>query len=388
MKIHTLSITFVSLFLLFTNLLLSQNHSIINVGESYTLDSKIMEEKRTIIVHLPSGYKKSSSTYPVLYITDGGTHINHTSGMIDYLSKFRLMPEMIVVGVVSTDRNRDLRPTPIEKQREGVILGADRFLNFFEKEVIPMVDQNFRTLPYKVFSGTSYGGLFGINAFITKPEIFDAIIAISPSLYWDNQIMLKKASILFSKGKAKGNLYLTIANEEPMMTEPYKDFVSILKDNPTNEVQWGAKTFMDETHNTTVLIGQYYAIKEIFKEWNIPEGEPQNLTQLLTRYTKISKQLKKEVILPQDRASGYGGWLMYLNRIDEAAELFKWVTINYPESSNAFNMLGQAEEKAGKFIKAKNNYEIALQISKERNPSESKSILNNLNRVANIIEKK
>ena len=375
-------------FLIFTHLAFSQDQTFLNTGESFTFDSKIMGEKRTIVVHLPSGYEKNKSSYPVLYITDGEIHTTHTSGTVDYLAKFRLIPEMIVVGVVNTDRNRDLRPTPIDKQQEGIIEGADRFLNFISEEVIPMIDNNYRTLSYKIFSGTSYGGLFGINAFLTRPNIFDAIIAISPSLYWDNQIMQKKANSLFSEKKVNGNLYITIAKEQPIMIESFNNFLSVLKNNPTNKVKWGAKIFKEETHNTTVLIGQYYAIREIFKEWNIPEDQPQNLTQLLTRYSKMSKQLGTEIILPEDRANGYGTWLMYLNRLDEADELFNWNTINYPKSSNAFNMLGQIKEKAGKYTEAKRNYEKALQISKERNSSESETIKLNLNRINDIIEKK
>jgi predicted alpha/beta superfamily hydrolase len=376
------------LFLFLTNLSLSQNESILNLGESHTFDSKVMSEKRTIIVHLPSGYEKTKVSYPVLYITDGEIHTTHTRGTVDYLAKFRLIPEMIVVGVVNTDRDRDLRPTPIDKQEDGVIKGADRFLKFFSDEVIPMIDKKYRTLPYKVFSGTSYGGLFGINALLTKPKIFDATVAISPSLYWDNQSMQKKANILFSEKKIKGNLYITIANEQPIMIDSFNDFLTLLKNNPSNEVKWASKVFKQETHNTTVLIGQYYAFKEIFKEWNIPEGEPQNLTQLLTRYSKMSKQLGTEIILPEDRVNGYGTWLMYLNRLDEANELFRWNTLNYPKSSNAFNMVGQINEKLGKYNEAKKNYENALRITKKINPSESESIITNLNRVTDIIDKR
>ena len=384
-KTQLLPLTLLSLFLLFTNTTLAQNPSFLNSGKNYTFDSRIMGEERTIIVHVPDSYEKNTNSYPVLYLTDAKAHMTHTIGTVDYFSKFRLMPEMIVVGIVHTNRNRELTPTPINKKDEGVLEGADRLLTFLQEEVKPMIHKKYRTLPYSVFSGTSYGGLFGIHAFLKKPEMFDAIIAISPSLYWDNKIILKEANTLFKKGKAKGNLYLTIANEQPVMTTPFYDFIAILKDNPTNEVGWSAKTFETETHNTTVLIGQYYAFKELFKAWNIPEGVPQNLTQLLHHYDAMSKQLRHEVLLPEDRANGYGNWLLYLNRLDEATELFKWNTVNYPASSNAFYKLGQAEEKARRFMEAKNNYEIALRLSEKHKPSTSQDISMNLNRVLQII---
>ena len=387
MKTQLLSIAYISFILLFTNAVFAQQQPIFNTVEQYTFDSKIMGEQRTILVQVPDSYEKSNNSYPVLFITDAKAHMTHTVGTVDYFSKFRLMPETIVVGIVHTDRNRELRPTPRDKKKDGVIEGADRLLDFFEKEVIPMIHDKYRTLPYNLFSGTSYGGLFGIHAFLTKPKIFDAITAISPSLYWDNQVILKTANALFKKGKAKGNLYLTIANEAPIMTKSFQDFVAILKTNPSNEVNWGSKTFQEETHNTTVLIGQYYAFKEIFKAWDIPEGKPQNLTQLLQRYAKMSAQLKHNVLLPQDRANGYGQWLVYLNRLDEAIELFTWNTANYPTSILAFQKLGEAEERAGRFMAAKKNYETALQLSKDQKSSKSDAIKMHLKRVIEAIHK-
>jgi predicted alpha/beta superfamily hydrolase len=334
--------------LLLSNSLFAKNKSAINSSEKITIESGVMAEKRTIIVHLPVGYDKSTASYPVLYLTDGEVHATHTSGTVDYLSKFRQIPEMIVVGIVNTDRNRDLRPTLAKNKKPATTEGANRFLKFITDEVIPTVDKNYRTLGYKALSGTSYGGLFAVNAFLTKPQVFDAIIAISPSLFWDDHAMHHKAQNLFTAGKANGTLYLTIADEEPIMTDAFNSFVSILEKSPTDDVRWKTKNISDETHNTTVMLGQYYGLKSIFNEWSIPEQEPQNLKQLLSRYNKMSSQLKSQIILPEDRANGYGQWLLYLHRIDEAVELFKWNTKTYPSSVRAYEALKRAEEKAAK----------------------------------------
>ena len=39
--------------------------------------------------------------------------------------------------------------------------------------------------------------------------------------------------------------------------------------------------------------------------------------------------------IPEDRAAGYGQWLQYLNRQDDALALLKWNRKNYPQSLNA-----------------------------------------------------
>tara|TARA_R110002153_G_scaffold274165_1_gene447412 strand:- start:2391 stop:3563 length:1173 start_codon:yes stop_codon:yes gene_type:complete len=373
--------------LLLSNSLIARNKSTINSIEKIAIESNVMAEKRTVIVYLPEGYDKSSESYPVLYLTDGEVHTKHSSGTVDYLSKFRLIPEMIVVGIINTDRNRDLRPTLTRDKKLEIDEGADRFLTFITDEVIQTIEKGYRTLEYKVLSGTSYGGLFAVNAFITKPNVFDAVIAISPSLYWDDQAMLHKAQGLFSAGKAKGTLFLSIAEEQPIMTNAFNSFVSVLEKNPTDNVNWMTKKINDETHNTAVLLGQYYGLRSIFNGWSIPEQAPQNLKQLLSRYKKMSNQLKSQIVLPEDRANGYGQWLMHLNRVDEALELFKWNTKTSPSSTIAYETLGLAEEKTGHLHDAKNSFEIALNISRKNNPSEVIRFELNLKRITDAIGK-
>ena len=82
------------------------------------------------------------------------------------------MPEVILVAVVNTDRTRDLTPTKIA-DRPGETGGADRFLDFFEKELIPAIESRYRTQKFRVFAGHSLGGLFALHALFTRPELFD-----------------------------------------------------------------------------------------------------------------------------------------------------------------------------------------------------------------------
>ena len=100
----------------------------------------------------------------------------------------------------------------------------------------------------------------------------------------------------------------------------------------------------------------------------------------------MSAQLKSKLILPEDRANGYGQWLTYLNRTDEAIELFRWNTQTYPTSLNAFDVLGQAEEQAGNIQGATASFEIALNISKEKNLPALDRFKSTVKRLNNIIE--
>ena len=164
-----------------------------------TLKSTVLGEDRVILVRTPAGYETNKQSYPVLYMTDGDAHIGHTSSTIEFLTRNGRIPEMIVVGVTNTDRTRDLTPAKsTNKNPEGVLQfptagGANNFLKFFETELIPQIEKDFRVQPYRILAGHSFGGLFAIHAMITKPALFNSYVAVSPSLQWENFEALKRA---------------------------------------------------------------------------------------------------------------------------------------------------------------------------------------------------
>ncbi|GAB2928388.1 alpha/beta hydrolase [Rheinheimera gaetbuli] len=342
------------------------------VLQELVIDSAVLGEKRDLVIYLPWRYQNSQERYPVLYLTDGDIQGPHTAGTVDYLAKFEQMPPMIVVGIVNPPetRARDLTVTSAEKQNPNQLENADRFLSFVENEVIPLVKQQYRTLDYQVLSGTSHGGQFAINALVKRPGLFHGVIAISPSLYWNNQQLLGLAEQALKSEQLQGRLYVSIANEEPTMTQPYQRFVDLLARYPSDKLTVASQTFSDETHNTTVLQGQYAALKYLFSEWPIAEGEPKTLADLQAKFASRSKLLKTDIMIPQDKANGYAGWLQYLNRQDDALALMKWSRANYPQSLNAHTALIKAYLHFKMTEDAKAALKDALQTLNELSPEQ------------------
>lgn len=326
--------------------------------EDLVINSKKLGETRNLVVYLPAGYLKSDAHYPVLYITDGDIQGPHTAGTLDYLAKFDQAPQMIVVGIVNPreTRERDLTLTSADKQGPEQLANADLFLAFVEQEVIPEVKARYRTLDYQGLAGTSHGGQFAINALVKRPGLFNGVVAVSPSLYWNNSQLLTLTETALKQGSLQGRLYISIAQEEPTMTEPFANFVALTKRYPNQQLAVTSQTFSNETHNTTALLGQYYGVKYLFDGWAIPET-PQTLADLQAIFATRSSLLKTSMIIPEDRAAGYGQWLQYLNRQDDALALLEWNTENYPHSLNAhtalinaylhFNMEDEAKQALG-----------------------------------------
>jgi predicted alpha/beta superfamily hydrolase len=85
----------------------------IKIGEKFTLHSKVLNEDRPYWVYFPESYKsknQSPEAYPVLYLLDGDALFHTATGVVEFTSRNGndQIPELIIVAVPNTDRNRDL----------------------------------------------------------------------------------------------------------------------------------------------------------------------------------------------------------------------------------------------------------------------------------------
>jgi len=151
----------------------------INIGFKDSIQSCVLNESRNFIVKLPNGYHNGNKSYPVLYRLDGDMNLYlETAGVINRLAySEELVPEMIVVMIENTNRNRDMMPTKtIFFQSEP---GAENFKKFIENELIPHINSAYRTTHEKILCGQSLSAIFTLYYFLTSPDTFDSFIACS-----------------------------------------------------------------------------------------------------------------------------------------------------------------------------------------------------------------
>ncbi|MGE8511236.1 MAG: alpha/beta hydrolase, partial [Chryseobacterium culicis] len=174
----------------------------LTIGEVRTIKSKTLNEDRTLNIYLPQGFDKTKS-YPVIYLLDGSMNEDfiHVTGLVQFFNQMYSMPETIVVGVANVDRKRDFTfHTDLKDlQKDYPTTGhSDKFIAFVEKELKPYVESQFKTTEKYLF-GQSLGGLLATEILLKKPEMFNNYFIISPSLWWDDESLLKQAPQLLSK---------------------------------------------------------------------------------------------------------------------------------------------------------------------------------------------
>jgi predicted alpha/beta superfamily hydrolase len=165
----------VLLFLLFvplaTSAVAQEKDPTIKIGEKFTLHSTVLNEERPYWLYLPESYNsktQSPEAYPVLYLLDGDALFHTATGVVEFMSRNGndQIPELIVVAIPSTNRNRDLTPThslinQIGKESKSLTSsgGADAFLRFLQEELVPRIYASYRTLPFRILAGHSLGGV-------------------------------------------------------------------------------------------------------------------------------------------------------------------------------------------------------------------------------------
>ena len=344
-----------------------------------TLRSAVLGEDRVVLVRTPAGYETNKLSYPVLYMTDGDAHIGHTSSSIEFLFQNGRMPDLIVVGVANTDRTRDLTPSKsTTKNATGQVQfptsgGADNFLKFFETELIPEIEKQYRVQPYRILAGHSLGGLFAIHAMISKPGVFNSYIAVSPSLQWENGEELKRAEdFLKNQKEMRSTLFVSIGNEPGPIGASFDSFKELLSKTSINGFEWQAERMADEDHGSVVLRSHYFGLRKVYEGWQGPRDMKSGavlggLQGAEAHYKKLSDKFGYPIPVPENLINQMGYQFLSDSKPDEAIAVFKTNVERYPASANVYDSLAEAYERQGRIDLAVPLYDKARTLGQQNN---------------------
>ncbi|MEM7051005.1 MAG: alpha/beta hydrolase-fold protein [Acidobacteriota bacterium] len=349
------------------------------IGETATVRSEVLDENRTLMISLPGSYREEGTKrYPVLWVLDAETRFLHTLGTVRSLARTGHIPELIVIGVTNTDRTRDLTPPwkgdPMEgrdQQREAGG-GADNFLEFLTDEAMPGVNKSYRTVPFHILSGHSFGGLFAVHAFSQRPDAYAAVIAISPSLWWDHgRPVDEMIALLDRRPDLAGRLYATLGDEGGDMQAQFKRLTEVLRHRAPASLDWSARILEGEDHGTVPLPTVYGAMRHLFDRWRPPTfAAADGIAGLEQHYTDLSATYGFEIAVPENRVNNLGYAALGDGKVDEAIALFERNVRDYPDSANVYDSLGEGLEAAGRLEEARDNYRRAVSMgSKVQDPN-------------------
>jgi predicted alpha/beta superfamily hydrolase len=219
----------------------NNNDTLIPKGEmegvkAMKFTSAINHHDYVVLVKLPESYNDTlKKTYPVMYALDAQWSFPSLMETQHSLLYDNLVQEMIYVGIAFpqnwfANRNRDFMPTHTDF--DSVSGGAPKFLEMITKEIIPYIDSAYGTdKKNNGLLGSSSGGLFVLYSMFQQPSPFNHFIANNPSLFYDNQVILKMEKAYAEKNHSlNAKLFLTSGEYEEEINPPiFKNLVAQLK---------------------------------------------------------------------------------------------------------------------------------------------------------------
>jgi len=362
----------------------THSDSSIKIGERLVMHSALLKEDRPYLVYLPQSYQNKAfapKKYPVLYILDGDWHFHSASGIVQYLGANTQIPELIVVALPNTQRTRDLTPTHSLKSADGKETpdfassgGGPKFLRFISEELIPKIERQYRTEPFRILVGHSIGGLFAMHAFLQRPQIFQAYVAIDPSLWWDDQSICRQArTALEGTNDLRGTVYISLANNPlpkgatvKALERAGREFAGLLQAHQTDSFRSTMQYFEAEDHGSVPLPSLYYGLRFIFDGYKPPAAVRESAAGVRDHFAKVSARLGFTILPPEAYVNELAwGWLSGEQQTNAAIEFLNLNVVNYPLSPNVHESLAEAYERTGNRNLAAENFRLALKANPE-----------------------
>jgi predicted alpha/beta superfamily hydrolase len=274
----------IRLYLIFTSIFISglafaqspiksSEISPLSIGESIEFKSETLEENRRINVYLPVGYSSDSSRkYPVIYLLDGSMDEDfiHIAGLVQFgsFSWINMLPESIVVGISNVDRKRDFTfPTTNKRDKKDFPTtgSSENFIQFLEAELQPLIEEKYRTTSTNTLIGQSLGGLLATEILFKKPNLFDNYIIVSPSLWWDDESLLKYTPVSYNTSKS---IYIGVGKEGEIMERIAKELYIKLQPSDSGNTNVYFEYFEEQNHGDALHLAVYDAFEKIFRREN------------------------------------------------------------------------------------------------------------------------
>ncbi len=384
--------------------------------DTYKIESKYLDEERTIEIYLPPSYQKlKEKRYPVMYVMDGQEYFLHPVAYQRMLRFKDKSPEFVVVGI-NTDR---------KKRRRLLYEDANQFIRFLTEELIPHIDKNYRTLKEKERSyfGWEMAGGLGLEIFTQHQNTFNAFFIASPTHLTKERILALATNIVKNRSH-KTYLYFSKAPEETYIVQPLNKTDSILKVHNSSSIKWEMDNLLHEDHYTTPLKTinnglkahfqdyntlRFYSLKEFDQFGNLDHiknyyqhrgnrygissnvhrttkhflllnAMNENNFERFETYAKVFREYFEDPTL-EIWAIRFGDFFAKNGKEKEALDVYNSGLKKFPKSSAIYNAMGTFYKENGDYEKAKTHYKKAIALTDKSEKEKLRKYQNDLKKM-------
>lgn len=347
-----------------------EDGSPVSIGTYRTLHSRVLNEDRTLLVNLPEGYDETTINYPVLYVLYGGQvrgYFAESVHIVDRLHGAGLIPPLIVVGVRNVDRYRDNLPV----NREGEKGGAENFLKFFTDELVPFIDESYRTKDLRILLGPQAGASFSLYALMEQPGFFRVNIVTNP--FWNRSsreyLLTRAGDFSSNEGSSQSFIFITCkTGDDDQETMKHLNRLTAIFEE-------GKKTGLtlilhsrdkEEADGIIPSPGLREGLEAYFKDYRFPEDKDvAGLEDLKRYYHNLSQEYGYEIDIPEITLIRQGDRLQQRGKDEEAKVFYEYVTEHYPQNLDGYHRLAELHRRMGDYGRSIENYERFLERRQE-----------------------
>jgi predicted alpha/beta superfamily hydrolase len=353
---------FMILSILTTNLLAQK----ITIGQNDTLTSVVYNRNIPLKISVPTEFGEcEEEKFPLVIVLDGSSFFYSLVGMTHRFShdKYcKITPKMIIVGVDIKNRYKELYPD----------IENDNFGDFLKNELIPFIDKNYPTNPFRTFIGHSMGGLRVAHTAIYEPDLFDAFIIVDGSLSekdFEWYTVAKEKIVDYNPE----NKRMFVAMAQTMPPSCPQDIEGIKQDttshsthmraiidfsermsqkNAENKDFFSWKFYPNETHSSVTQIAMYDGFRFIYdyyydNNWAYimdAQTKPNDALSRFKDYFEVFGERQNTLKYPsEDYFKMYNGGFERREQTEKAKVFAKYYLDCYPSSVDAKEMIRKYE---------------------------------------------
>lgn len=132
-----------------------------------------------------------------------------------------------------------------------------------EEELQPLIKRSYTISEEKTIMGQSLGGLLVAEIVLKKPQLFDNYIIVSPSMWWDNESILKQKPVV---SKSPKNIYVGVGSEGPTMETGAIKLRYALQELYQKNEKVIFNMFPEQDHGDTLHLAVYDAFEKLFRD--------------------------------------------------------------------------------------------------------------------------